>query len=911
MNINKGWIGDIAAVMVCYGVLVFLCRAVLPKKYRYIQEKLSSYVMWASVLVSIIWLMEKRTVIDIIMKSLGLSRIELPFMQPVIRQAGDVLMRLSVNMAFGLFLAVYILFKMVWLLWKRRAIKKNVMQLKGICGAYEYNKTVENYVLRPEYVQQRKFYQILFLASGLLFGFVKCALEHTGRLLELFVMATALSLYLWEKLEYFSGCTLEEWIGQQKKEKKESLEARELISLLKETGKPYRLRVFQKEKEELDSETLSLELAERLMEIQLSDNYRKRCMGYEWQQTIKGRSDIHMELMEAALLLAEYQSLYITHVSYRELGPYIFPFLAMEILDNKKLLVVLEGQEEEELLHWLEAGLSGRVGSLKSWIAGRGQEIGDVDVGIVSFRYIKDAAEVNDSQGFFLQVSAVLFLNPSYLIVNHSDIVLKFLVRLHPGKEKLTYVVCDNNIIGMADWLSHACQAEFSVIHTAATGKEQSFAIVDRDAAALPERKGIFAKMVEDSCYHAAEMVRWQKNCTSGVAMVCSPHYMLREYMTFCMETGRKLTVHQILPELIRSERNIAIAVFGRLLHGSVEWLELKELAEYYGADVQKGLTWLLGSLNWVLAEILGLDCVWLTEDLLSQKEDDERRAVISTEEGRQQLNRWYQENIEFVVYKREGSQEESTWSELTAGCHVFQKHLPGQLVMIEGKYYRVGDIFLKQGRWTVSLKRSADAFQNRRYYRQLRNIALKEDITQPAGCMFQHGEVMAELCCGDLKIQTEGYLCSRRFYDVRQAEYRKVSEVPDRIYHKKKYLKITAQNQNCMWIGILLKEVFYTLFPHSWQLLCVAVGERWWKEELRGHVDVLTTSGTKEDRDVIYVIEDSVMDLGLVQAIGDQFERIRLVINEYVEWGNMEGKEEVREYFGDELLDKLRLTGI
>ena len=34
MNINRGWIGDVAVVMACYAILVYLCRVVLPKKYR-------------------------------------------------------------------------------------------------------------------------------------------------------------------------------------------------------------------------------------------------------------------------------------------------------------------------------------------------------------------------------------------------------------------------------------------------------------------------------------------------------------------------------------------------------------------------------------------------------------------------------------------------------------------------------------------------------------------------------------------------------------------------------------------------------------------------------------------------------------------------------------------------------------
>ena len=79
MNINRGWIGDIAVVMACYAILVYLCRVVLPKKYRYMQEGLASFVVWASAVTAIIWLMGKKNTIGIMMGSLGLSGIELPF----------------------------------------------------------------------------------------------------------------------------------------------------------------------------------------------------------------------------------------------------------------------------------------------------------------------------------------------------------------------------------------------------------------------------------------------------------------------------------------------------------------------------------------------------------------------------------------------------------------------------------------------------------------------------------------------------------------------------------------------------------------------------------------------------------------------------------------------------------------
>ncbi len=967
MNINRGWIGDIAVVMACYAILVYLCRVVLPKKYRYMQEGLASFVVWASAVTAIIWLMGKKNTIGIMMGSLGLSGIELPFFQSVIQQMKVMFMHMSVNMAFGLFLLGYLIFKTSWLLWKRHVIKKSAGPLSDVCGAYRYYRSMEAYVLNVEYVQHRKWYQVLFLASGLVLGLAKCAVKYTGSYMELLVMSVAISLYLWERLEYFSGCTLEEYTKGEGKEKKNGLEVSEIVSLLKEKGKPYLISVHQREKADVSKEALSLELEEKLMEIQLNENYKKRCMGYEWYQTIKGSTDIHMELVEAALMLADHQSLYFTHVCYRDIGPYIFPFLELELLDNRKILVICTGQEDEELSGFLEAGLSGKVGKLKLWMAGGEKEIGDADIGIVSFQYMEEAVKANDSERFFRQISTVLFFNPSCLIASYPVAVLKLLARLRPGKGELTYIVCDRNGVGMSDWLSHACKAEFSVINVVNTRRDQISAIIDIDATASPEREEMpaewkaakllfqytkytiqwccdrlvpvrdlfalqgryaigrwdserklfsderkmekaYVRIVEDNCYHVQETLR--QAGMAEITAVCSPHYMLRGYITFCMEAGRAMTISQMLPELIHSERNLAIAVADRLLKGGVDWLELKELAEYYGADVQKGLIWLLGELNRTLAESLELDCVWLIEDMMSQRKKGERRAVISTEEGRQQLNRWHKKNMDSVVYKREGAKEVA-WPEPMAGCHIFQQYLPGQFVTLGGGNYQIEDIFLKQGKWVISLKRSADSCNRRQYYRQLRKVILAEDIKYQSECVFQHGEVMVELCRGDLVVQTDGYLCSRKFFDIRKADYKRVPNVPDRIYKKKSFLKISAYNQNCMWIGILLKEVLYTLFPHSWQLLSVAVGERWWKEELRGHMDVLISSEARENRDIIYVIEDSMMDLGLVEAIGAQFEQIRAIINEYVEWGNMEGKEEVREYFGDELLDKLRLTGI
>ena len=50
---------------------------------------------------------------------------------------------------------------------------------------------------------------------------------------------------------------------------------------------------------------------------------------------------------------------------------------------------------------------------------------------------------------------------------------------------------------------------------------------------------------------------------------------------------------------------------------------------------------------------------------------------------------------------------------------HVYQAHLPGQFIVIGGRYYEV--LFISADRGVV-VKRAADSIHSREYYRQLRH---------------------------------------------------------------------------------------------------------------------------------------------------------------------------------------------
>jgi len=153
------------------------------------------------------------------------------------------------------------------------------------------------------------------------------------------------------------------------------------------------------------------------------------------------------------------------------------------------------------------------------------------------------------------------------------------------------------------------------------------------------------------------------------------------------------------------------------------------------------------------------------------------------------------------------------------------------------------------------------------------------------------------ELCYAEIGVRVEEYLCSRKFFELDHADRFSVSDIPERNYRNKGFLKISVKKQDWMRMGVLLREIFYTLFPQCWQLLSVAVDGRWMRDELKGRVDALHFLGQDgnfsegRNEEAIYIIEDSPMDLGLLEAVGNRMERLFAFMNQYVEWAENNGE--------------------
>lgn len=970
------WIGESVGAVAVFAVLVYLCRRVVPGRYRYLQRRLPLAVLWGATAIAMLWFVWEKDIAGRLMREMGISQAGAPLLQ----NAGNFLYEKAVNMpvnaALVLFFTCYLLFKAGWIFVRRWMQKKKPRTLRrDWTDAYVYSGEVSCYVLKPEIVQMRDFYQYLFLAEGAAFGMAKCAVERIAGFEPLFVMTVAICLYTWERFAYYCGRTLEEYRESGRKEK----DYVKLMQDILEEKKGGEGILYAEADGEggLPDAGRDTELEERILKVLCSEDYRRRCMGYEWHQTLCGA--VHTEFMEAALLLADRRSVYFPHLFYQDLGPYLFPFFRLELLEGKKLLVISAVQEEgERLRRWMADELSKRCCMPRFWVAGNEGSIGEADIGIIPAGCIEEAAEAYDNRGFFRQVSAVFLISPSGLFSANPHLAVQLLSRLSSGEEKPCYIVCDRRGIGMGDWLSLICRTEFTeagAVRNTGTGcrlvvdmdvqRIQDSFMTDKAGVYVPGQSGeksggeepfpsrmrwygsrftpvydmgrlrdrhapagetgfmadYYADgggdaaqeyslcIAEDSGYNVSETLFLYRTRGYGASLVTvfAPHYMLREFMLFYLREGKAQKVCRLMPGHVSSERNLAIAAAHRLIGGGMDWEELKVLCGYCGIDTQRERAWILGRLNDVYTESFGLDEVWLAGDLAAQGERSQR-LVISSEAGRQQMLCWYQENILTVKMEREDMVENLDIPEVFMGGHIFQYYLPGQLAVLGGRYYRVREMYVKDSRRTVRLQRMSDAFGRTQYYRQVRRLSLEEDLSFPAQCVQQHQESCVELRRAQISVCTDGYLCSEKLYDVRHAEQRQISGIPKRVYRKKAYLRIFTRDQDSMWIGILLKECFYTLFPDCWQLLSVAVGERWMQEELAGHMDVVEAGGEKG---AVYIIEDSPADLGLLEAIGHRFDTLMSVLHEYVEWANMDGRDEAREYFGDELLGKLRLAGM
>ena len=212
----------------------------------------------------------------------------------------------------------------------------------------------------------------------------------------------------------------------------------------------------------------------------------------------------------------------------------------------------------------------------------------------------------------------------------------------------------------------------------------------------------------------------------------------------------------------------------------------------------------------------------------------------------------------------------------------------PRWISFYEGKYYLVKHISSTNG---VVLRRASNLFHGRKYYRQIREYRFAENATEEIVNSKTVMGVEVTVFRTDFSVATTGYLEMNNNNDLRSARVHDFSNDPSvdiytRRYHNKAVLRVQMPNSNSKvryTICMLLSEIFKSIFPNAWQYLAVT-------SEMPDDIDgmlnhmVYGVSGAV-NQDYIYIIEDSELDLGLLDAVEKNMVSLLELVTDFLTW--------------------------
>lgn len=217
---------------------------------------------------------------------------------------------------------------------------------------------------------------------------------------------------------------------------------------------------------------------------------------------------------------------------------------------------------------------------------------------------------------------------------------------------------------------------------------------------------------------------------------------------------------------------------------------------------------------------------------------------------------------------------------------HVFQKYLPGQFFTFSGKYYEMLRV-TSEGQ--VLVRRAADHVDGRHFYRQIRNYTISNpvDSTTMGECRDM-GAFRITKQYANLRVQTPAYWELKRYNDFATGRRVAINGVPDRVYNNKAVIRIDLNPTGDLPAGtartlsLLINEVLRSLLAENQDyLVAVTAGQ----EQVPFTYSLAGDDGFEPDSDSIYLIEDSQMDIGLLDAVERNLNRIFAIICDYLQW--------------------------
>lgn len=237
---------------------------------------------------------------------------------------------------------------------------------------------------------------------------------------------------------------------------------------------------------------------------------------------------------------------------------------------------------------------------------------------------------------------------------------------------------------------------------------------------------------------------------------------------------------------------------------------------------------------------------------------------------------------------------------------HVAQCVLPGQFLTYGGKYYQVQAIEVGNARQVV-LRRAADHVEGRPAYRPLLDFTISN--IRPQGASYSHlsgSPLRIQRMIVEVKALTKGYLDLPSRSDLTHMRRVDLPDLPTRSYVDKQVLCLKCPGVDPKVrasLAVLLNELFVSIFPDSHQFLWAStaypgdefegllpeftLAQAWAASSVENpsEKEKETEEGIRSISEGIYIIEDSDIDLGLLEAFERNWERFFNILSDYLLW--------------------------
>lgn len=406
--------------------------------------------------------------------------------------------------------------------------------------------------------------------------------------------------------------------------------------------------------------------------------------------------------------------------------------------------------------------------------------------------------------------------------------------------------------------------------------------------------------IVEDEIANVFETIRLfaTRATENGFVNLISEDYLLRDYMVGNSDlfSSDPKAVPSFIADFARTERNAVLRMILALVTFGISDSELALEFELIGWTVPDGgqggfgaSTWespMLTMLRRAIAEHTGVTEVPIRRTLRGDSDfliDDAQLDYAYTIEPGSELDAVIDSLRAAYFFVEDEVGEVNRIGSLLFG-HVYQALLPGQFVTHGGKFYEVQSISdVKFGNGVV-LRRAAEHIHDRRVYRQLREFAITDLRTADSvASVVNVGDIKIIRSVATVEVQSLGYLELSSRSDVARGRRVSISGIEPRWYVNKAVLEIQLPDippRVRKTLTLLLNELFVTAFPNAYQYIVALT------EDAEGEFgDLLSKTRLDEESNSIFIVEDSMIDLGLIVVVERYWQRFFEIITDYLAW--------------------------